>query len=85
MCMELDTGALVSLLSDRAGREKLNQVPLEPSSLGLRTYTGEPYKLLGQAHVQVEYKNQSAMLPPLVASGDDPSLFGKNWLSTMER
>ena len=83
VCMELDTGASVSLVSERVWREKLKAVQLEPPSLRLRTYTGEPLKLLGQAHVQVAYENQSASLPILVASGDGPSLFGRNWLNSI--
>ena len=83
VCMELDTGASVSLVSERVWREKLKAVQLEPPSLRLRTYTGEPLKLLGQTHVQVAYENQSASLPLLVASGDGPSLFGRNWLNSI--
>ena len=80
---ELDTGASVSLASERVWREKLNAVPLNPSSLGLRTYTGKPLELLGQAQVHVVYEGQSATLPMLVVSGDGPSLFGRNWLSAI--
>lgn len=64
--------AAVSLVSERGWRENLNAVPLKPS-LGLRTYTGEPLELLGQAQVQVVNEDQSAALPLLVASGDGPS------------
>ena len=73
--MELDTGASVSLVSERVWREKLKAMQLEPPSLRLSTYTGEPLKLM--------YENQSASLPILVASGDGPSLFGRNWLNTI--
>ena len=83
VCMELDTGASVSLVSERVWREKLKAMRLEPPSLRLKTYTCEPLKLLGQAHVQVTYENQSASLPIFVASGDGPSLFGRNWLNTI--
>ena len=83
LCMELDTGASVSLVSERVWREKLNAVPLKPSSLRLRTYTGEPLELLGQAQVHVVYEGQSATLPMLVVSGDGPSLFGRNWFGAI--
>ena len=70
----------MSLIPERIWREKFNAVQLKPPGLGLRTCTGEPLKLLGQANVQVCYEHQLVTLPILVVSGDGPSLFGRNWL-----
>lgn len=84
VCMEFDMGASVLLVSERVWREMLNAVPaLEPPSLGLKTCTREPLELLGQAHVHVVYEDQSETLSMSVVLGDDPSLFGRNWLGAI--
>ena len=81
--MELDTGASVSLVSEKTWRKQLQEVPLQHSDTTLRTYTGEGIKVLGQVMVQIEYGNQEAKLPLLVVPGSGPSLFGRNWLKSI--
>ena len=49
--MELDSGASVSIMSEKLWKAKLPTVPLEPSDTVLRRYTGEPLKVLGQIRV----------------------------------
>ena len=49
----------------------------------LKTYTGEPIKVLGTFNATVKYENQQHNLPLLVVDGDGPSLFGRNWLSSI--
>ena len=78
--MELDTGASVSLVSEKTWRKQLQEVPLQHSDTTLRTYTGEGIKVLGQVMVQIEFGNQEAKLPLLVVLGSGPSLIGRNWL-----
>ena len=57
-----------------------NAPPLEPSSMELRTYTGEQLEVCGCVSVWVKYKDQEARLPLLVVRGAGPSLLGQNWL-----
>ena len=91
--MEIDTGARVSVIGDRAykylcrpqkhsrGNRSASKVPeLQTSNARLKTYTGEIIKVLGSIKVPVQYKGQSAMLPLLVIPGDGPCLLGRNWL-----
>ena len=67
-------------MPEKLWKAKLPTVPLEPSDTVLRTYTGEPLKVLGQIRVQVRHNDQEADLPLLIVKGDGPSLFGRNWL-----
>ena len=56
---------------------------LQPSHTQLRTYSGEPIPVVGQLEVDVGYEGQVAKLPLLVVEGEGPSLFGRDWLSTI--
>ena len=52
----------------------------------LKTYTGEPIKVLGTFNADVKYENQQLNLPLLVVDGDGPSLVATfsitlNWKS----
>ena len=50
---EIDTGASVTLISEETYNEHYQDKPLQKSSLKLKTYTGEPLQVLGQAAVTV--------------------------------
>lgn len=78
--MELDTGAAVSVISETLYQKHLSHLKLQPSSLNLRTYSGEKVSLLGEIRVPVKYGSQEETLPLQIAKGDKPSLFGRNWL-----
>ena len=56
-----------------------NQI-LQPTTISLRTYTGECLTILGTLEVQVEHSSQSATLPLIVVEEEGPNLFGQNWL-----
>ena len=78
---ELDTGAAVTIMSEKKFRQLFPDQLLERSSIDLKTYTGEPMNSVGQAEFQVSYSNQdSKSLPLVVVKGDGPSLLGRNWL-----
>ena len=51
--MELDTGVAVSLVAEKTHREMFPGIPLEESTTPLRTYSGEPIKVVGQREVKV--------------------------------
>ncbi len=80
LAMELDTGASVSIISEDTWKTKFAGTMLENTEIRLKTYTGEPMRVLGQLRVNVKYHNQEHTLPLLVVGGSGPSLFGRNWL-----
>ena len=84
LCMEVDTGAAVSLISE-ATYQSLGDPPpqLRPTTVRLRTYSGEQLAVLGSLKVTVKYGNQEADLPLMVVKGPGPSLLGRDWLSTI--
>ena len=81
--MELDTGAAVSVCSEKAFRElwPSGGPSLEHCAQTLKTYSGEPLSVCGQAMVDVQYGDVSVCLPLVVVRGDGPCLFGRDWLA----
>ena len=58
--MELDTGAAISVISEKTFSKVFqNSVLLQPSSIILRTYLGKELPVLGTADVQIEYESQN--------------------------
>ena len=56
--MEVDTGAAVSIMSLEQQKTDLPNVVLKPSSIRLKTYTGERVQVIGEATVEVCYNQQ---------------------------
>ena len=81
--MELDTGSVVSVMSERVYLDYLRHIPLKDTSLKLRTYTGESVKPMGFCHVTVQYQGQSKKLPIYVVKNEGPTLFGREWLESI--
>ena len=81
--MELDTGAAVSLITERTYREKLAHVPLKRSAQVLHTYSGEQLNILGEIAADVLYEGVRHQLPLVVVDVNArvPSLLGRNWLT----
>ena len=79
--MEVDTGAAVSLVSEKTYQSLFPERCLQPSKVCLRTYSGESLKVIGQVEVEVCYEQQRVKLPLLVVKGEGPSLFGRDWLT----
>ena len=78
--MELDTGAAVSLMSEKTYRKMFPVMPLQESRTVLKTYSGEPLRVIGQRECRIKIAGQSAKLPLIIVAGDGPSLLGRNWL-----
>ena len=78
--MEADTGAAVSLVSDKTYRSLFPKAKLQPLTTKLRTYSGEPLTVVGQREVEIKHGEQSVKLLLLVVQGEGPSLLGRNWL-----
>ena len=81
--MEVDTGSAVSIISETEYNNLFKDLPLQPSKLQLRTYSGEQLPLLGELQVLAKYQSQEARLPLIVAKGDRPVLLGRNWLQKL--
>ena len=84
--MELDTGAALSVYSERSFRDIWPEggPQLESCDKRLKSYSGEVLELCGQAMVDVRYGEQRARLPLVIVKGDGPFLFGRNWLSSLK-
>ncbi|XP_033729753.1 uncharacterized protein K02A2.6-like [Pecten maximus] len=81
--MELDTGASVSLMSEKEYKQKYDG-KLNKSSTVLRTYNGQLLPVVGEKSVTVQYGDQHLSLPLLVVKADGPALLGRNWLSQLK-
>lgn len=78
--MELDSGAGVSVISEKLYRESLCSFPLERSALKLKLFSGASLKVLGVIQPVVEYNSvRRKVLIAVVAEGGPP-LLGKNFM-----
>ena len=84
--MEVDTRAAVSLINENVYKSSpiLRRLPLQSSSIQLRTYTGEGITVKGEHLVTVQSDSQVLTLPLLVVPGQGPSLLGRNWLHKLQ-
>ena len=85
--MLLDTGAsvsLINLLTYQMLQQHKVVAPLQNSSIQLRTYTGQPIRVLGRLPVQAEYMGKLVDVCVHVVEGDGPNLMGRDWLSLLE-
>ena len=82
--MEVDTGAAVSLISERTHKALFPETKPKKSSIVLKTYTDERMPVIGELSVEVCYGKQCERLPLVIVAGDGPSLFGRNWLDYVQ-
>ena len=79
--MQIDTAADYSIMSKSVYKENFSNVPLFPSKVKLKTYTGEMLDICGEMSCNVIYENQKIILPIIVANHvNKPTLLGRNWL-----
>ena len=74
----------VSLISEETWKQVFPMLPLNSSRVKLNIYSGQGLCVLGKGIVQVEYGNQKAKLLLIVAKGNGASLFGRNWLESIQ-
>ena len=77
---DIDTGSAVTLVSERTWKKLNLDVKLRNSKVLLRTYTGDPISVVGEAKVAVSYNQQLSTLVLYVVKGTGPSLLGHDWL-----
>ncbi|XP_066983823.1 uncharacterized protein [Macrobrachium rosenbergii] len=83
ICMELDTGAAVSILSANELR-RLPGIKIRPCETTLTTYTGGCVAVVGEAEVKVQYGGYCGILPIIVTNSNNVSLFGRDWLTVIQ-
>ena len=76
----LDTASRCSIIGEAIYKEFLSAVPLEETLINLKSYTGHAVELLGQIPVTAKYGSQCKKMTLIVAKGDRPALFGREWL-----
>ena len=81
--MELDTGAGVSLVSEKTWAGELRKPQLQKTDIPLEGYPNRPLKVLGTCQVQVKVHGKEAVLPLIVVEGTGISLLGRNWLESV--
>ena len=72
--MEVDTGAVASVLSEETYK-KFSNLTLKEALKGLKTYTGERIPVL-EVVVEVSYQQENHQLPLIVVKGKGHNLFG---------
>ena len=72
--MEVDTGAVISIMSQAIFDELWPIWSKAPSTVRLQSYSGEPISVVGSTEVAVEYQEQSAELPLVIVEGNGPIL-----------
>ena len=82
MCMEVDTGAAMTQMFESTFKRLWLDRLLQPSTIKLRTYSGETLCVVGSATVPARHGANEVMLPVTIVEGSGPSLVGQNWLST---
>ncbi len=82
--MEIDTGAVVSVASEKFYEGFLQHLSLQPSSRKLKSYSGDPIEVKGEVMVHVAYQTEEFDLPLTIVQGTKPALLGRNWLSHMK-
>ena len=74
LTMEIDNGAVVSVVGNVFYEKYLPHVPLSSFSKQPQSYSGEVLATKGEIWVDVEFKGQKAKLPLVVIDGGKPAL-----------
>ncbi|XP_055910727.1 uncharacterized protein K02A2.6-like [Eupeodes corollae] len=82
-CIQVDTGAGVSVISEKEYREKFSHRTLEKSNLVSISYTGEKIAPIGVIELQVEYRSVVFALKVFVVAGGSQMLVGREWLQKL--
>lgn len=85
MKMELDTGAVVSVINERTfdSIQQAGNPPLYPAESRLKTYTGQEIQVQGTTQLVVQYKDKHLPLSVHVVSGTGPNLLGRDWVTPL--
>lgn len=68
-------------MSEKVFKRQFPRKSIKKSDVELKTYTGEPVKIVGETTIQVGYQDQQPQeLTLVIVKGSGPSLLGRNWL-----
>ena len=81
VAMEVDTGAVVSLMSEATFMRLWPSRELLPTEVRLQAYCKQPIPVVGFCKVNVHYETQTMVMPLLIVAGSGPTLMGRDWLS----
>ncbi|KAL1444124.1 hypothetical protein MTO96_045660 [Rhipicephalus appendiculatus] len=81
--MEVNTGANVTVIAKSRFLQLLPSVPVQPSQVFLRSYSGALNKVQGKADVHVKVHDKEADLPIFLAGDGSPTLLGRNWMQEL--
>lgn len=83
--MEIDSGAVLSLISNKIYHEHFQHFKLESCTYNLVTVTGDPIDVSGQISVAVRGASRSEKVNLIVTSGqqDFTPLYGRAWLDVL--
>ena len=79
--LKIDTGAAVSVISEKTRQKLFPTATLEATEIRLRTYNSKPITVLGQLAVTVEYQGYHGVHTLYVVEGSGAALLGRDWLS----
>lgn len=86
LCMQIDTGAAVTLIPESVRLNAFPHVKCEPSRVTLKTYTGEPVPVKRQCNVSATMGKQFLRLPAIIVKVHGkqlPLLMGRSWLERL--
>ena len=80
--MELETGAVVSLITEWTYKQKFSHVPMRASTQRLHPSSGDSLKVVGEITADILHGGVHRQLPLIVVHVEAyvPSLVGRNWL-----
>ncbi|KAK3774845.1 hypothetical protein RRG08_057493 [Elysia crispata] len=81
---QLDTGAALSVMTEKDFHTFFKSVPLQVCTKALQTYSGQSFSVLGECVIEVDHNGQQQRLPLLVVKGNGPPLMGRNWLEKIQ-
>lgn len=76
--MEVDTGAAVSVISEKLYKRRFKKAKLRPTNCVLRTYSKQSLRLRGSIAVKVKCNGNTHTLNLLVVKGNGPALLGRD-------
>lgn len=79
--MEVDTGAVYSVMDEAEFARRFPGTDLEQSDVKLRGYFGNQWAVVGKATVNAEFGGRQARLPLFAVRGGSRALLGRNWAS----
>ena len=80
----MDTGASLSVLSEKTFRKFWPEQVVQKASVKICTYTGESLKVVGCMEADITYGDQESHVTLLVVEGQGPNLLGQDLLRQIQ-